>query len=113
MTTPSAVNKSFCHRVLRLARNVGSFFATKYAPLSGRHSLRVFTKNSDLSFCADSGVSLEYIRNLQTEYELLTSDVHRDCLDNPEQLSEFGRLVHFDYPKLLERMACCLAANVM
>ena len=96
------------------ARRASSLFATICAPLSGLQEFIVRVRDSSVSERADFGVNFECMDHLWLSWAEAAYSYknHKDALAHPEILSEYGRLLHFEFPEMLNRMDSALMANV-
>lgn len=116
MNTPAAFkNSSTCSRLtfgafLRLSHSAA---AALYAPLSGLYKFMRRCNSASLSRRNSSGVKSTDILALREWWEARFRRTHDYAIRHPEQLTDYGRLIHLDFPALLENLerACPLTAE--
>lgn len=86
------------------ARRSISALATRYAPLSDRYWFKIFTNTASGSRRAFSGVISADIQLLRAWWERNCRFGHEYAIRHPHELTEYGRLVHFEFLAAIERL---------
>jgi len=109
---PATAHLNLIRWLSKSRRRWSSFFATMCAPLVGSHLFMTLIRNSSDSRFADSGVSFEYIGKLWRQWARETASFHEHAIAHPEDLNDYGRMVHFELPALVDRMEAALSAHI-
>src|SRR6267143_5679983 len=100
-------------RMMRfLWRKVSSSTETLCAPLSERYRFAFCTKISSDSFLALPGVMSAPIKRLRKEWRKTIGKTHEYAAAHSEELTEYGRLMLLEFPKLLDAAEAALVSNV-
>jgi hypothetical protein len=88
-----------------LIRLSHSALAAMYAPLSGLYVFIRRCSSALLSLRNSSGVKSTDIQDLREWWEGRFGRSHDYVARHPEELTDYGRLMHLDFPALLARLA--------
>lgn len=87
-----------------LLRRLISAFAIKTGALSLSYLIKISRKTSIRSLRAFSGVRSADIQGLREWWEGFCRFDHGYAIAHPDELTEYGRLLHFELPALIDKL---------